>query len=591
MIRTLSFAAAPLVWLLSATTLLAQANPLELIPDTALGFAVIKDLSDANQKVIKVTQTMQLPMPDLLTLSKTFLGVQQGLDEKGGLAIALVGGEGDRAWQDSAFFAVVPVTDYKAFIAAYQPEDDDAAIASVTVAGQPMLVGKKGNFAIFAFGEQKEGLEKFLAAATNVTATVEPLANWMSDKQLAVVVTPAGKALLFQTIAGALPDASKLQKDAGVDAENKQADAFQQVGEMFGLFKELLAAADEQLTHVAVGIHIDDNASLRVAARALFVPSGQLAAWAKDVKVPDDGLLAGLPNGKFAIAYGGVSAPFSPQMQSLIGRFTDMGMQMIGLDDEGRKQYNQILQQSQAGKRFTSGYMGVMRPGDSLFSTALAVEHVNNADEHVKRMRQLFELMQGSPRNTQADEPLYELNDVQVGDLPALELITRLEALAELRGADNPGGQQMRSMFNKLFGGDGTMRMYVAKADDRTVVTGYSKEQLLRGVEHVRSGEKGLAADADVAKTTALLPAGAQWVAYVSPQGLVQWISVFVEALAGGQFRLSPFVPTEPIGLAVKVSETGLDAELVLTDNVVVGIGKYIGAVGQMFQPGGVPLP
>ena len=236
--------------------------------------------------------------------------------------------------------------------------------------------------------------------------------------------------------------------------------------------------------------------------------------------------------------------------------------------------------------------MGMMLPGDSLFSTALSVEHVDNADEHLKSTRKMFELMQ-TAQNPRGDEPLYELNELKVGELDALELVTNIESLAELGAGGNlgPAEAQVQGLFGKMFGSEGKIHMYVAKADDETVVTAYSKEQLVRGVEHVRSGGKGLEDDADIAKTAAQLPAGAQWVAYVSPQGLVQWISVFVGAMFGGQMQLPPFPATEPIGLAAKVSQTGLDAELVLPDSVVAGIGQYIGVLGQMFQDGGVPLP
>jgi hypothetical protein len=591
MIRTLSIWTAPLVWALCATTLLAQSNPLELIPDTALGFAVIKDLSDANQRVAKVTEKMQLPVPDLLTLARTFLGIQDGLDEKGGLAVALMSGGEGRAWEDSAFFALVPVTDYQKFIAPFEPADADAAVTRVTMAGMDMVAGKKGSFAVLAFGEKQQALEKFLAATNNVAASVEPLKEWMADKQLAVVVTPSGKKLLFQTIAAALPDAEQLQKVGGAGALKEQTDALGNVGEMFGMFKQLLIAADEQLTHLAAGIRIEDNAAVHVAVRALFVPGGKLAVWSKDIKVPEEGLLAGVPEGKFAIAYGGVSAHFSPETWAIISRFGEMGMQVIGLDDESRKKYQQIMQKVQAGKLSSGGVMGMMRPGDSLFSTALAVEHVKNADEHFQGMRQMFELMQTAQKNPQANEPLYELHDVKVGKLEALEFVTRVGSLTALAGANNPGAEQARGLFDKMFGGDGTMHLYVAKADEHTVVTAYGKEQLLHGVEHVRSGAKGLESNADLAKTTAMLPSGAQWVAYVSPQGLIQWISVFVEAIMGGEIHLPAFAATEPIGLAARVSETGLDAELVLPEGVVAGIGQYIGLLAQMFQGGGVPLP
>lgn len=593
MTRTLSLAAAPVVWLFSAATLLAQANPLEVIPDRALGFAVIKDLSDANDRLTKVTQKMQLPVPDLLTMAKGFLGVDKGLDEKGGLAVALVSGPSGREWEESAFCAVVPVTDYKEFIAPFEPEDADAKVTGVTVAGQKMVVGKKGNFAVLAFGERALALEQILAATKNVMADVEPLKSWMADKQLALVVTPAGKKLLFQTIVAALPDAAQLKKDAGVEEGNERATAFQNVGQIFGMFKELLSAADDQLTHLAVGIRIEDNASLRVVARVLFTPGGKLAAWSKDVKAPEESLLTGVPAGKFAIAYGGVSAQFSPEAWALISRLGEVGMQVVGLDEEGRKKSMEIAARLQTGKRFTSGVMGIMRPGDSLFSTAIAIEHVKNADQQLKGTREMFELMRTAQKKPRGDKPLYELNDVKVGDLDALELVTNIESLTELStgGANlGPAAEQMKGLFGKMFGGEGKIQMYVAKADERNVVTAYSKEQLVRGIEHVRSGGKGLEDDADIAKTAALLPDGAQWVAYVSPQGLVQWVGVFVEAMFGGQIQLPPFPATEPIGLAAKVSETGLDAELVLPDGVVAGIGQYIGVLGQVFQ-GGAPLP
>jgi hypothetical protein len=79
-------------------------------------------------------------------------------------------------------------------------------------------------------------------------------------------------------------------------------------------------------------------------------------------------------------------------------------------------------------------------------------------------------------------------------------------------------------------------------------------------------------------------------VAYVSPQGIVQWVGVFVEAMFGGEIKLPPFPASEPIGLAAKVTETGLDGEIVLPEGVVAGIGQYIGVLGQVFQ-GGPPLP
>ncbi len=215
---------------------------------------------------------------------------------------------------------------------------------------------------------------------------------------------------------------------------------------------------------------------------------------------------------------------------------------------------------------------------------------MKNADEHLKLTREALELLALSMRNPKTQAPMYEVNDLKVGEIDAIELVTNFDSLAEIQGGGAGGANQARGIFDMMFGREGKIRMYVTKANDHVVVSAYSREQLVRGVEHVRSGAKGLESDGDIAKTTAMLPAGSQWMGYANPQGVVQLIGSFMKAMLGGEFQLPAFPPSEPIGVAARVSETGLDAELVLPDDVVAGIGQFIGAVGQMFQ-GGAPLP
>jgi hypothetical protein len=665
-------------------SLLAQANPLEEIPEDALGFAVIRDLSDANAKIGKLTEKMQLPVPDVLSMVKGMIGVDKGLDESGGIAVAVLSaapsaadkdadddadvkdgkddaengqeaddsndkGAGDDEDDDSptaglAVFVLAPVTDYQEFIAAFAPVDAKAAISEVTVYGQTMLVGQKGKFAVFATDpERRADLEKLLSGESSVQKTVAPLADWLAEQQLALVVTPAGKTRLFQTLSAALPDQAQLEADAktiddakeddgeksekdAIDDDDNEGDAAEEstsddsdddsvttvpanaalanVGQMFGMFKEFLTAADEQVTHLAIGLKIEDSATIHLAGKVLFVPDGKLAAWSKTVKVPVEGLLSGVPDGKYVFAYGGVAAQFSPDVWKVLNQFNAMSMQTIGLDEEGQAQYAASAQKLQVGKRFTGGVMGMLRPGDSLFTTAISVEHVADADEHLKLTRETLGLLAAGAKNPKTNAPIYELSDTKVGGLEAIEIVTDFDAISGLSALEEdaekeesedgagagPGAEMARGMFSKLFGQEGKIHMYVAKATETVVVSAYSREQLVRGVEHVRSGAAGLEANADIAKTTALLPTGSQWMAFANPEGIVQLVATFVQGLLGPDFELPAFPPTEPIGLSARVSETGLDAEIVVPGSVVAGLGEFIVKVGQMFGGGG-PLP
>ena len=88
------------------------------------------------------------------------------------------------------------------------------------------------------------------------------------------------------------------------------------------------------------------------------------------------------------------------------------------------------------------------------------------------------------------------------------------------------------------------------------------------------------------------MPEGSQWAAYVSPQGLIQLIDTVLREVLPTEIKIPPFPPSDPIGLAARVGEPGLDAEIVLPDSVVAGIGQYIGVVQQMMQgDGGAALP
>jgi hypothetical protein len=600
--RHLSFLVAPLVWLITALPLGAQTALLNAIPDSALGLVVINNMSDASAKVHKLTEKMKLPVPELLPIVKSFSGAQEGVDEQGSIAGVALASDDEEATWGMSFAAFVPVTDYKAFIKQLDPKDADATITEVTVMGQQYLAAKKGNFAVLCGVEQKEVLEAILASTKSVAGALAP---WIAEQQVALVITPAGKKLLFDKINKAFAEAKDLNDDDDKPKE-KNADSDGDLGtdarvragkQMQRSVKSVLESIEPQLTQVGLGIRIDEQIALHVGVRVLITPEGAIGQWAQNVKPPQGGPLVGLPMDKFVIAYGGASIQLNPEFTKLIDLVSSTGLEMLGLDDELRKQYATIVARHRANQLSTCGLLGPPRPGDSLVSTSLAVEHVKDAKEHLKLTREQFQVLQKGAASDDAKLPTYSVSEVTIGDLKAIELIMDMSAMTkELGAAGPPAGPAegfMQGLMLRMLGGDGKMRIYFAVADDTHLVSGYSKPLLQRGVEHVRSGKAGLETDAQIAKTSGLLPSGAQWVAYVSPQGLIQWIDTLLRQSlpAEMKFRIPPFPPSDPIGLAAKASASGLDAELVLPESVLAGIGQYVGLVQQMIQGGGAPLP
>ena len=175
-----------------------------MIADNALGVGVINRLADTNARILKATQKMQLPLPGLLPTAQLFTGVQQGLDYKGTLAVALFSVDDEDAESSVALAIFVPTTDYPAMVKQLHPDDADAEIAQVTVAGGEYVVAKKGDFAVFVSAEQKDVLKAILASSHGVKEAVEPFTLWINEQQIAIVATPQGKKLLFEKVGGFL---------------------------------------------------------------------------------------------------------------------------------------------------------------------------------------------------------------------------------------------------------------------------------------------------------------------------------------------------------------------------------------------------
>jgi hypothetical protein len=602
--RHLSLLVAPLVWLITALPLGAQTDLLNAVPDNALGLAVVTNLSDTSAKVHKLTEKMNLPVPELLPIAKMFSGAQDGVDDNGSIAlVALAADDEDAAWGMS-FAAFVPVTDYQAFIKQLDPKAPEAVITEVTVMSQQYLVAKKGGFAVLCGTEQKDVLEAILASTKSVAGTLAPLGTWLAEQQAAIVVTAVGKKRLFQKIGGLFGDADKgsNREDDDDKADPKQSeskdesegDARIRAGQqMLQSLKILLASSESQVTLLALGIRIDEQAALHVATRVPFTPHGALAQWAENIKPPKDGLLGGLPAGTFVVAYGGVSIQLTPESAKMIELMTRTGLKMLGLDGELRNQYATITERYRANQLRACGLLGPLRPGDSITGTSVSLEHVKDAKEQMKLTRDLFQLLKKASPQGDSKLPAYEINEITIGDLKAIELVTDMSEMIKELEAAGPVGGAMQGIMSGMLGSEGKTRAYVAVADETHLVIAYSKPLLQRSIEHVRSGTAGLEADPEIAKTNGLLPSGAQWAAYASPQGLVQWADTLLRQTlpAEMKFKLPPFPPSGPIGLAAKVSASRLDAEIVLPESVLVGIGQYVGLVQQMIQGGGVPLP
>jgi predicted enzyme related to lactoylglutathione lyase len=250
------------------------------------------------------------------------------------------------------------------------------------------------------------------------------------------------------------------------------------------------------------------------------------------------------------------------------------------LTEEQIDQLGEVAAKAMQGVHSMAFAMGVGAPGSSIYSRTVGVFHVDDAKAYMKQyeeaMAQISKLMEEIKLPGG-----YEVELTQIGNTSALHITMDMSKF-QMAGA--AGMPNMKQFYEKMFGPGGKLSIYLAPADEGAVVMGYtSPENLLRAIKAYQAGEAGLANDAQVKKTASLLPPSAQWVGYVSPAGAVQFATQMVATLSPeADTELPKFPPSPPLGFAVELTRSHMDAQLVVPMEAIDAVMEFVVAVRQL---------
>ena len=82
--------------------------------------------------------------------------------------------------------------------------------------------------------------------------------------------------------------------------------------------------------------------------------------------------------------------------------------------------------------------------------------------------------------------------------------------------------------------------------------------------------------DPQAAEIAALLPAGAQAVALVQPTSISQLVQMLMAAEKGAKSPAIDFPASPPVGLALKISASGVHGETVISGATLEAIGQFV---------------
>jgi hypothetical protein len=551
-----------------ATCARGAENILKLVPDAALGFALVQRPADADVKLQRLAGQLGFPAQSVLARLKGQAGLGEGLDRQGTLGLVVLAPKGTQVRPVAVL--LVPVTDYEKFLEPLKPEDAGGGIRKIALGRGEFVVRHLGGYAALAQAGHRDALEEGLSVAAEVPAALAPWQKWLAANDAAGVVLQPGIKLIaskLRTLIGTVKSAMSVAGEQG-----KAAAAAMDV------YLRVFEFAENEVSVVAVGVRLDSQGALRVAKRARAVPGGRFAKMLTKAKPVTEGLLTGLPGEPFVVAGGAAvsEAGWDELMRFSIGMMKAT-REFYGVSDEQIQKMQSLPIGWLRQARSMAVVLGVGQANEPLYSNMLAVFRTDDATaflaNYEKYLKQYGDIAKGS---TSLMLPAIELEKTRLGDAPALQISAQMKTPP---GMPNP--KQFEHLMETMFGPGGKLVAWLAVADEHTVMVGYTNKVCLeQAIQAIKEGKPGLAAQTDVAKTAGLLPKDAAIVAYLSPRGLLVFLQRMVAAVAPPQaaakIRLPEFPATPPIGLAVSTAPGELRAELVVPPEVLQGVGQVV---------------
>ena len=193
--------------MLPAAGLRAADDVLNIIPENALGFVVVRNASRTNVKIADLAGKLEVQAPDVLALVRSKTGLASGVNFDGDVALAFVPQGDDEITPVPVL--VLPVTDYDVFVKSLNGVTAKDGTCEMMLAGKPCVAIRKGSFAVMTRSSHRTILPAIAANSTGVGSQMASIAPWTRQTDAYVVGMPGGIAIAQKRILAGLAATKK----------------------------------------------------------------------------------------------------------------------------------------------------------------------------------------------------------------------------------------------------------------------------------------------------------------------------------------------------------------------------------------------
>ena len=543
----------------------ADDDVLKLVPDKALGFAVVNRPESADSKLQALGQQLKLPIPSALAKLEGPGGIQEGFDKKRPIAVLVLPPK--EGMPIPTVILLLPVTDYAKFLEQFKPNETEAGVSKIALFGSPSLARSVGSYAALTSEEFGDAL-KDLKLADEVPAALARWKTWLAKKDAAVVFLAPGIHMASEKLQQGIATIKTTLAQMG--DQGKQALAGLE------MYVTLAKSAEKEVASFGVSVERSRQGVIRLSKRACLVPGGNWARFVGDKAGEETtarNTLAGLPAGPFVIA-GGAAIPEDAMpafMQWSFGLIKNMH-EMYGLSEEQATKFAELgkvkfpavrgfsfeLAAPAGDEPILSRMVAVMRPADG--KTFLA-----DYENYVAAYNKIVE---------KVDSPVFrpiESEKIDVDGIASLKVTMTVPQMPNMP-------PQSAKMIEAMYGPGGKIVARIVPVDENNVLFSYAGDEALhQAIAAVKEGKPGLSGDEGIAKVTKLLPRGASCRFYISPSGVLDFAKRAVTlAVPGIPLHFPELGATPPLAVGVTCGHDEVESQVVVPPELIEEIGRLV---------------
>ena len=491
-------------------------------------------------------------------------------------------------------FALVPVTDYAAFVKALGATSTEG-IVEVNLNDEKAVASNLGNgYAIVGMSEDKAPLERVLAKAASLSGNMKTHEAALGANGKAIA--DGTDVMLIANIPALRADIEEGMKKAKEEAGNQTMPGMEGLGQFMDMMKMVGENFARDASVGIAGLGMGDN-GLWIDIGTQFKDGTELSGLFQD-KGDTNRLLSRVPDQDFLIAT--VMDTAAPGIKKMLTEYTKISTKMM---EDAAKAGGQEAEMSKAMQRLmgpfsdmtayadkTDGYAMVMgaTPGGlmgGLFVNTIAYSETKQPAVFTEAFKKAL----GGAGEGEKIGPITIKGTYKEGAATLADVKADQWGMQIIADPNDPEGQQVAMMSGFIFGPRG-LGGYLAQVENG-FITSYSDNKLLmtNAIEVAKSG-KGLSMNADMQVAQSLLPKNRTLEFHIGVKPILETVQGFAGMMGGGGDWQVP-EKVSPVSMGASTHSGGMHARIYVPNDVVTALKGMAKAFEGMGNPMGDEEP